>query len=240
MMPSLFASIAAVGLCVGSWAALFLATVPLTKTTAPPARTVPVVWEMSAFAVVNAQQPAAVSIDQLIDRLAELRSKRTDLDKQEQGVVELLREKLREQLDRLRKLGVDVGLTPSPQPPPTPPPQPPQPPVPPPQPTVLDRLKVAYRADRGEPEDVRTLAAILENAGKALDNARPGKVLNLRLAVGIVARAQLREKLPTVRDLVEQQIQQRFPPDDTAMTPEVGTACKLVLLDLSAVVLKVP
>src|SRR5687767_5738664 len=50
--------------------------------------------------------PKPPTVDQLIDRLAELRKQKEELDRQEQSVVKGLRERLAQQTERLRKLGV--------------------------------------------------------------------------------------------------------------------------------------
>src|SRR5687767_12335414 len=53
-------------------------------------------------------QPQPQNIDQLIKSLADIRAKKAELDKQEQAVVKSLKEKLKEQRDVLKKMGVEV------------------------------------------------------------------------------------------------------------------------------------
>jgi hypothetical protein len=58
-----------------------------------------------------ATPPMATTIDALIARLADIKAKKAALDKAEKETVTLLKEKLKQQKERLRKLGVPVEDT---------------------------------------------------------------------------------------------------------------------------------
>jgi len=73
--------------------------------------------------------PAGMSIDQLMEQLTRLRAQRAELEKLEKEVMDALKEKLKEQRQRLQKLGVPVEEQPVA----------PTKPVPPP----IDKLRIA-------------------------------------------------------------------------------------------------
>jgi hypothetical protein len=78
----------------------------------PPRRAVPII---DAPPVIRVATPAAAqTVDELINRLEELRKQKAELEKQEKAVVEQLRERLKSQSDRLAKLGI-VPLAPEPR-----------------------------------------------------------------------------------------------------------------------------
>lgn len=60
------------------------------------------------------QAPAPRTVDQLIDTLSELRRQKAELEKKEQAVTAELREKLKEQRERLSKLGIEPAPVPPP------------------------------------------------------------------------------------------------------------------------------
>lgn len=61
--------------------------------------------------------PAASSVDDLISKLESVRKQKAELEKQEQAVLQQLKERLKQQGDRLSKLGV-LPTPPAPPPPP--------------------------------------------------------------------------------------------------------------------------
>jgi hypothetical protein len=60
------------------------------------------------------EQLRAESIDALLSRLDNLKAQRAELDKAEKETVAILKEKLKQQQERLQKLGVNVPDTPAP------------------------------------------------------------------------------------------------------------------------------
>jgi hypothetical protein len=58
--------------------------------------------------------PPQPTIDQLIDRLEQIRKQKAELDRQEQAVVAELRAALKRQRERLAKLGVEEAPPPRP------------------------------------------------------------------------------------------------------------------------------
>ncbi|HJZ91917.1 MAG TPA: hypothetical protein VKE40_13675 [Gemmataceae bacterium] len=82
------------------------------KDDSPPRRAVPNVDPPPP--VRGATPAAAQTVDELINRLEDLRKQKAELEKQEKAVVEQLRERLKSQTDRLAKLGI-VPLAPEPR-----------------------------------------------------------------------------------------------------------------------------
>lgn len=165
--------------------------------------------------------PSAPSIDQLIDKLSDLRVKRTDLDRQERDVVGTLREKIREQQQRLQQLGVQLdGL-------------PPSLPITPTLPLApADPLLAAYQVDRaqglGGPAELRVLATKLRNAAAGLGE-RAFSVGVMRHALEVTLPVELRGKLPSTFLAVKDALAKGFPPDATAITREVAISLSLTL-----------
>mgnify|MGYP001559844880 CR=1 FL=1 len=194
-------------------------------------RVAPVLLFLLLAPVTSAQtvpKPApTTTIDQLIEHLDALRVKRSDLERQERDILEGLRQKLREQMQRLQALGVQVDGVPPPLPPV----------VPAPLPVPADTLLAAYTSDRnlghGGPAELRAIAAQLRAAGEALERARPAQVSHLRGALEVIIGGKLAGKLPSTFLAVKANIASGFPADGTAMTPEVGVAVKLILLSLA-------
>lgn len=106
--------------------------------------------------------PASGGIDATIDRIAELRRQRAELDKQEQAAVGELKVQLKSLNDRLDRLGV-LGPPPKPPEPAPPKPDPPDP--------LRAKLKAAFDADPAPASDRRAQAldlAALYRAAAAL------------------------------------------------------------------------
>ncbi len=57
----------------------------------------------------------SATIDDLLNKLQGLKAQRAELDRLEQELVAVLKEKLKEQKERLQKLGVTVEESPSPK-----------------------------------------------------------------------------------------------------------------------------
>jgi hypothetical protein len=66
-----------------------------------------------------ATPPRASTIDDLIARLADIKAKKAALDRAEKETITLLKEKLKQQKERLKKLGVPAEDNSSPTPVPT-------------------------------------------------------------------------------------------------------------------------
>jgi len=60
--------------------------------------------------------PQPKTVDQLIDDLTELRRQKAELEKKEEAVVKQLRDRLKQQKDRLSKLGIEPTPVPAPAP----------------------------------------------------------------------------------------------------------------------------
>lgn len=109
------------------------------------------------------------SIDQLIDRIGDLRKQRTDVEKQEQAAITDLRARFKELQDKLDKLGL---IEPAPKPVP---PKPPEPPVPVPVDPLKTKLKVAFESDTADVatkrEQAKDLAALYRQAAVLASDA---------------------------------------------------------------------
>lgn len=184
-------------------------------------------------------------IDELIAKLADVRKQRGELENQERSLISQLRERMLAQQQKLAQMGVSleapIPLPPvtSPAPPVQPPPSTPPQPQPPRAPaTLAEELTAAYQADkavrRGGPDDLRSLARIFENAGQALDKARPPTVGHLRNGIEVIIRVQLKQQLPSVVTLLQRHLALKLPDDNTALTPATGVACKFVLLEVAS------
>src|SRR5579884_1607081 len=57
---------------------------------------------------------ASLSIEQLVEQLQALRARKAELDRQEKQVVAALKDKLKEQQQRLQKLGINAGTNEAP------------------------------------------------------------------------------------------------------------------------------
>lgn len=70
--------------------------------------------------VAPAPPPPPPSVDSLIESLTKLRAEKTELERREREMVKALQDRLREQNDRLKKLGIDIApKRAEPVPPPT-------------------------------------------------------------------------------------------------------------------------
>lgn len=96
-----------------------------------------------------AQQPP--TIDNLIDRVLDLRKQKAELDKQEAAALAELQAELKKQKDRLDKLNI-----PGPEPAPGPKPVDP----------LAAKIKTAIATDKGTREEVLQLAALYHEAAK--------------------------------------------------------------------------
>ena len=202
------------------------------------------ILNFSGLQTVHGQGPPSPTVDELLVKLADVRTRRGELERQERELVGNLRERIAEQQRKLIQMGVSLETTPPlppvAQPLPT---QPVQPPVPRVPATLTEELAAAYQADklnrRGGEDDLRALVRIYENAGQALDKARPPTVGHLRNGVDIIIRVQLKQQLPGVITILQRQLALRFPEDGTVLNASSGTACKLVLLEVASSLEKV-
>jgi hypothetical protein len=101
-----------VGLLVGVYLLSLSRPGPVQAGPQPTPATAPLDAEWGTPAPVHPD--AGQSIDQLMERLTALRAKKAELDRQEQETITLLREKLKQQRQKLEKLGIPEE---APQPP---------------------------------------------------------------------------------------------------------------------------
>lgn len=117
---------------------------------------------LAAPVCARAQEPPK-TIDQIIDRIADLKKQRADLERQEQTVVGDLKAELKKLNDRIDKLGLLDGPGPAPKPPA---------PVDPPKPAdqLRAKLRAALDAAAGtsaeKAEWAKDLAALYRAAAK--------------------------------------------------------------------------
>lgn len=164
----------------------------------------------AAAGISYATDPAPASVDSLIERIAELRRQRADLDKREAELVAALKAELKRLQDLADRLGLNLPL-----------PKPPEPPADP----LRAKLKTAFDADplqldkrKGAAAD---LAALYRQAAKLAADpevATSGALLDrVRQAAGMLvgadglrdvrraAGAELSAILPTDADLTAEQ-----------------------------------
>lgn len=194
------------------------------------------------------------TIEELVQRLLEVRAKRAELDKQEREAVQVLRKQMEVLQQQLKQVGVliegdapVVVVTP-----PAKPVVPTLPPVAPP--TSGDELAAAWRTDRdggqGTFQDLQALALAYRNAGEALERSRPPTVGHLIGGLEVRNRVQLKDRLPRVQVLCKQHLALKLPPSSTVLTPIVPAghrveqspeliACKQVLIELASLLERV-
>lgn len=109
--------------------------------------------------VAYATDPAP-SVDSLIERIAELRRQRADLDKREAELVAALKAELKRLQELADKLGLNLPLPKPPEPPV------PVPPVDPLRAKVLDAVKASAGTDAEKRKQCLDLAALYRAAGE--------------------------------------------------------------------------
>jgi hypothetical protein len=167
--------------------------------------------------------PEAESIDALLERLAELKTKRLELERLEKEAIKALEERLRDQAVRIQALGLKPAEGTKAAEPSKPAPAPPDP------------WSVAALQDQATAAELRTLAGVLSNAADALERARPPTVGHVKSGLDVVLGARLKGRLPAVTALVRQRLKEQLPADSTSLTTQVGTAVKLVLVEIATI-----
>ena len=87
---------------------------------APPGvPTAPLVAPVPSLPPPAATQPhSPPTVDQLMDRLTNVRARKAELEREEQAVLKALRERLQQQKERLAKLGIEPAIREEAPPPP--------------------------------------------------------------------------------------------------------------------------
>lgn len=147
------------------------------------------------------------TIDQLLDRVAEIRRQREDLAKLEAAAAAELRARLKELNDRLAQLGILID-PPAPRPPaPTPPaPKPPEPK--PPADPLRESIAAAYKAAAGTDDEkrfwARDLAALYRKSARFTRDpaVATGAALKAKMATAAEVLLEGTEALKEVRRAV--------------------------------------
>lgn len=169
------------------------------------------------------------SIEELIQRLLEVRAKRSELDKQEKEAVQALRKQMEALQNQLKQVGVlidgdaPVVVTPPIKPVPVLPPVVPA--------TPLDELTAAYRADRdgkqGTFEDLQALALSYRSAGEGMERTRPPTIGHLLGGLEVRHRVNLKGRLPRTLELCKQYLALKLLPSNTVLVPILPPSVKV-------------
>jgi hypothetical protein len=158
--------------------------------------------------------PGSATIDQLLEKIADLRRQKADLEKQEQAAAAELKVRLKELVEKLSKLGLADPLPAPPAPPAPVPPKPPEPPADP----LAAKLKTAFDSDTADAavkrERAKDLAALYRQAAALASNvdvATSGDLLKrVRDAAGVLVGA---DSLKGVRQAVGAELARLLPTD---------------------------
>lgn len=191
------------------------------------------VFSLAASDGARAQDPPK-SIDQLVKELADVRARRTEIDKQEQLIVAELKLRVKELADRLAKLGLVDPL-----------PVPPKPPVPvPPVPVPVDPLREKLRAafdqaaggDAQKREWARDLAELYRKSVRLAGDPRYATAAHLKAKMREAATVLLEgdDALAEVRRAVAGELAAILP-TDRELTDEQRKAAAALFARLAAV-----
>jgi hypothetical protein len=177
--------------------------------------------------------PGSASIDQLLEKIADLRRQKADLEKQEQAAAAELKVRLKELVEKLSKLGLADPLPIPPAPPA--PPKPPEPPVD----LLAAKLKTAFDGDTADAatkrERAKDLAALYRQAAALASNAdvaTSGDLLKrVRDAAGVLVGA---DSLKGVRQAVGAELA-RLLPTDSPLSDEQRKAVGELFVKLAGI-----
>ena len=182
-----------------------------------------------------AQEPAPKpGIDQTIDRIAELRAKRAELDKLEAAAVTDLRAQLKMLNDKIDKLGL-AGPVPTP-------PVPPAPPAPPPAPVdpLKAKLKAAFEAAAGGTGEKRNwakdLAALYTAAVEIAGDKELATATALKLKMADAGQRLMKgpDRLKEVRQVVAVELAGVLPTTESDLTDAQRAAAAALFTKLAA------
>ena len=175
-------------------------------------------------APVAAQEPAPPTLDQLIDRLAELQKRKDDAAKEAEAVKDSIRTLWKGYGEKLQKLGVLDPL---------PPPAPPKPPEP--VDPLKARLAAAFDADAdaaGKRGHAKDLAALYRQAAKLAQDTSVATSGDLLQQVARAAATLLNDPpggkhLAGVRRVVGEELNRLLPTDDPLTDAQRKAAAEL-------------
>jgi hypothetical protein len=188
-------------------------------------------------ATAPAQDPPR-TLDQLLDRVAEIRRQREDLAKLEAATAAELRAKLKELNDRLAALGILVD-PPAPKPPVPPAPKPPEPK--PPADPLRESIAAAYKAAAGTDDEkrfwARDLAALYRKSARFTRDPAVATAAALRAKMAAAADVLLEgpDPLKEVRKAVAGELAAALGTAEQELTADQRTAATLLLAKLAAI-----
>lgn len=182
---------------------------------------------LALCAPVGAQDSPRPTVDQLAGKIADIRAKRADLEKQEQAAIADLRTELKRQADLIEKLGLLDGPQPKPVPPV---------PVDP----LKAKLKAAFDASAGttaeKAEHAKDLAALYREASKLVADPALVTAATLRQKLKDASAVLIGpDALKEVRQAVALVLAGVLPTTDSDLTNEQRTAAAALFARLAAV-----
>lgn len=186
----------------------------------------PVLFTLAVF--LGGPAPAAdpPTVEALVEKLADQRKQRAELEKAERETAKLIAERLEAIRKRLDELNVPAPVPPGPGP---------KPPAPPPADPLAAAVKAAYDADPdpGKAGQVKDLAELYKQAAELAADPRvttTGQLVERVKAAALVLKIT---GLTGVRKVVAGEVSAVMP-DDVPLTPAARTAAATVFTRVHA------